>query len=163
MCVCTIYVHRNNSTKDLESFAETAISINRMMQQHLIISGAPSFYVGGSKPAKVVEESSGDDDENHSDNDLDSGLSFDFKTCVKLSPPGLSALAKRRGNITHASAICNTGNSRRPVLPLRHSAMGSVDSIIISSGSWQWGNPGKDSTCLLMYFIVLMVLLNTEV
>ncbi|BFY99810.1 hypothetical protein BsWGS_02850 [Bradybaena similaris] len=128
---------RNNSTKDLESFAETAISINRMMQQHLIISGAPSFYVGGSKPAKVVEESSGDDDENHSDNDLDLALSFDFKTCVKLSPPGLSALAKRRGNITHASAICNTGNSRRPVLPLRHSAMGSVDSIIISSGSWQ--------------------------
>jgi MAP kinase interacting serine/threonine kinase len=123
---------RNNSTKDLESFAETAISINRMMQQHLIISGVPQFYVGGSKQEKVMEESSGDDEESHSDTDLDMSLSFNFTSSVRLSPPGLSALAKRRG---HAS--CYTTRNRPPVVTLHSSAMGSVDSFIVSSGSWQ--------------------------
>uniref|UniRef100_A0A0B7B6T2 Protein kinase domain-containing protein n=1 Tax=Arion vulgaris TaxID=1028688 RepID=A0A0B7B6T2_9EUPU len=127
---------RNNSTKDLESFAETAISINRMMQQHLIISGGPQFYVGGSKPEKVIEESSGDDDENHSDTDLDSSLSFNFKNGVRLSPPGLSALAKRRVTTTHSS-YCHANNHHRPIIPLHSSAMGSVDSFVVSSGSWQ--------------------------
>ncbi|KAH9496813.1 MAP kinase-interacting serine/threonine-protein kinase 1 [Bulinus truncatus] len=125
---------RNNSTKDLESFAETAISINRMMQQHLIISG-PQFFVGTSKPEKVSEESSGDDDEPPSDNDLDSALTFG----MKLSPPGLSSLAKRRAAISHASANYNNhkNSSQRPYVSRCGSSMGSVESFCISSGSWQ--------------------------
>lgn len=63
---------RNNSTKDLESFAETAISINRMMQQHLAISeqrtrGFGKYQSTDSSSVKFI-----------------------------LSPPGSSSLARRR-------------------------------------------------------------------
>lgn len=128
---------RNNSTKDLESFAETAISINRMMQQHLIISG-PQFFV--NQADKVSEESSGDDDEAQSDTDLDSALCFDFSSGIKLSPPGLSDLAKRRATTTHASANYNhncKNSQHHPLISRCGSAMGSVESFCISSGSWQ--------------------------
>uniref|UniRef100_A0A0B7B9H0 Protein kinase domain-containing protein n=1 Tax=Arion vulgaris TaxID=1028688 RepID=A0A0B7B9H0_9EUPU len=120
---------RNNSTKDLESFAETAISINRMMQQRLMISGVPQFYVG-PQPQEVIEESSGDDDETHSDNDLDSALCFDFMNGVKFCPLDLPVMV-------HASASSNNDNNHRPTISRHNSAMGSVDSLIISSGSWQ--------------------------
>lgn len=154
---------RNNSTKDLESFAETAISINRMMQQHLIISGVPQFMVGSrsGEVSKVSEESSSGDDEEgaHSDeNDIDSVLSFEVGQGIKLSPPGLSALAKRRagssdGSFSPSSSHdyssgggCNKLSSQRsnnhhrnhhPIITRCGSGMGSVDSFCISSGSWQ--------------------------
>lgn len=129
---------RNNSTKDLESFAETAISINRMMQQHLIISGVPDFRIGSSCSAqmpKVSEESSGDDEE-----DIDSVLSFEVGRGLKLSPPGLSALAKRRsGSRFHNAMSCGSqhSNQHHPLITRCGSAMGSVESFIVSSGSWQ--------------------------
>lgn len=107
------------------------------MQQHLIISGVPQFYIGGPKSEKLLEESSGDDEENHSDADVDSGISFHLTKSVRLSPPGLSALAKRRGTATHASANYITNNHRRPLVSHHSSVMGSVDSFVVSSGSWQ--------------------------
>lgn len=66
------FLFRNNSTKDLESFAETAISINRMMQQHLAISeqrtrGFGKYQSTDSSSVKFI-----------------------------LSPPGSSSLARRR-------------------------------------------------------------------
>ncbi|XP_064604575.1 MAP kinase-interacting serine/threonine-protein kinase 1-like [Liolophura sinensis] len=80
---------RHNSTKDLESFADAAISINRMMQQHLAISDlhpdVPRFFVGDDdKPLKDI-----DDDDNDS---CDEGICL---PPMSLSPPS-SSLAKRR-------------------------------------------------------------------
>ncbi|KAK6180536.1 hypothetical protein SNE40_012672 [Patella caerulea] len=73
---------RNNSTKDLESFADAAISINRMMQQHMMISETPRFYVGDERDISEEDDSSIDPDV--------------FDRCMRLSPPGSSSLAKRR-------------------------------------------------------------------
>ena len=45
-------VYRNNSTKDLEAFADSAVAMNRMMLQHLAISEShtipqqPKFSIG---------------------------------------------------------------------------------------------------------------------
>ncbi|XP_048764180.2 MAP kinase-interacting serine/threonine-protein kinase 1-like isoform X2 [Ostrea edulis] len=72
---------RNNSTKDLECFASEAISINRMMQQHLFISEPASFFIG-NREGDLLEESE------------DSGDDF-FMPSLRLSPP-CSGLAKRR-------------------------------------------------------------------
>jgi len=124
---------RNNSTKDLESFAETAISINRMMQQHLVISGLPQFHLSASR-SKVSEDSSSD---NSDENDMDM-LSFEVGR-VKLSPPGMSTLAQRRTASTNytpgsSSRFCH---KHQPIISRCGSAMGSVDSFCISSGSWQ--------------------------
>lgn len=74
-------LHRNNSTKDLECFASEAISINRMMQQHLFISEPASFFIG-NREGDLLEESE------------DSGDDF-FMPSLRLSPP-CSGLAKRR-------------------------------------------------------------------
>ncbi|CAG5127861.1 unnamed protein product [Candidula unifasciata] len=122
---------RNNSTKDLESFAETAISINRMMQQQrLMISGAPQFYVGPpSEP--VIEESSGDD-ENHSDNDQESSICFDFMKGMKFSSQDLPVIIT-----THASSSSNNNNNNNSFHHHHDPTLGSMDSLIISSGSWQ--------------------------
>ncbi|XP_013412033.1 MAP kinase-interacting serine/threonine-protein kinase 1 isoform X2 [Lingula anatina] len=42
---------RNNSTKNLEAFAESAVSFNRLMLQHMAISETkpPTFYCGSSR------------------------------------------------------------------------------------------------------------------
>jgi MAP kinase interacting serine/threonine kinase len=128
---------RNNSTKDLESFAETAISINRMMQQqHLMISGGPQFYIG-AQPVQVPEESSGDDDEAHSDNDQVSVLCFDFMKGVKFSPPDFPVVVNQRLSNSHMSACSNTSSHHHPTISHHSSVMGSVDSLITSSGSWK--------------------------
>ncbi|GAB1610651.1 MAP kinase-interacting serine/threonine-protein kinase 1-like [Argonauta hians] len=73
---------RNNSTKDLESFAETAISINRMMQQHLAISEQRTRgFVRQSTDSSSVK--------------------------FILSSPGSSSLARRR----HRRATSSSGKS----------------------------------------------------
>lgn len=74
---------RNNSTKDLECFAGEAVSINRMMQQHLLISEPPNFFIGGRDDFDCDAYESGDDDDK-----------FNIPS-FKLSPPS-SGLAKRR-------------------------------------------------------------------
>lgn len=71
---------RNNSTKDLECFASEAVSINRMMQQHMFISEPPSFFIGNR------------DDDSDDDFDLDKEIVI---PSIKLSPP-CSGLALRR-------------------------------------------------------------------
>ncbi|KAL5022554.1 hypothetical protein ScPMuIL_001709 [Solemya velum] len=77
---------RNNSTKELESFANTAISINRMMQQHLIISEPDEyFYLNRLNSAQKHDESADDD-------------LFIEVPRFKLSPP-CSSLALRRTEI----------------------------------------------------------------
>ncbi|KAK3756116.1 hypothetical protein RRG08_033001 [Elysia crispata] len=151
---------RNNSTKDLESFAETAISINRMMEQHLIIAGPPQFFMGGAKSSSnkaTCDSSSGDDEDVHSD-DVDAifmSVSGSGSRGLKLSPPGDSALAKRRSGLRvgfsgsgvcayHASSATSErgGLSRgrhhdqpqHPLVSRFGSALGSVDSY---SGRWQ--------------------------
>ncbi|KAK3092128.1 hypothetical protein FSP39_025399 [Pinctada imbricata] len=67
---------RNNSTKDLECFASEAISINRMMQQHLLISDPTSFFIG-NREGNLLEDS----DEN------DDYLENLTVPSIKLSPP----------------------------------------------------------------------------
>lgn len=75
---------RNNSTKDLECYASEVISMNRMMQQHLLISEPTSFFIG-NRDEDLLEELL---EETDSGDDL-------FMPSIKLSPP-CSGLAKRR-------------------------------------------------------------------
>uniref|UniRef100_A0A8W8JH78 Protein kinase domain-containing protein n=1 Tax=Magallana gigas TaxID=29159 RepID=A0A8W8JH78_MAGGI len=75
---------RNNSTKDLECYASEVISMNRMMQQHLLISEPTSFFIG-NRDENLLEELL---EETDSGDDL-------FMPSIKLSPP-CSGLAKRR-------------------------------------------------------------------
>lgn len=77
------HVYRNNSTKDLECYASEVISMNRMMQQHLLISEPTSFFIG-NRDGDLLEEL----EETDSGDDL-------FMPSIKLSPP-CSGLAKRR-------------------------------------------------------------------
>jgi len=129
---------RNNSTKDLESFAETAISINRMMQQHLIISGVPQFHIGNRSAScsKVSEDSNSSEDDGHSDeNDMDV-LSFEVGRGLKLSSP----LNQRRAVSTNYAADSSNRfrqQQHHPIISRCGSKMGSVDSFCHSSGSWQ--------------------------
>ncbi|XP_041358800.1 MAP kinase-interacting serine/threonine-protein kinase 1-like isoform X2 [Gigantopelta aegis] len=99
---------RNNSTKDLESFAEAAISINRMMQQHLFISETPEFTFG--------RDSSEEEEIDSADEFLNIGLS------MRLSPPGTSSLAKRRTTLNNHMCGSSTSADSASSLP--------------SSGSW---------------------------
>lgn len=78
------HVYRNNSTKDLECYASEVISMNRMMQQHLLISEPTSFFIG-NRDENLLEELL---EETDSGDDL-------FMPSIKLSPP-CSGLAKRR-------------------------------------------------------------------
>lgn len=78
------HVYRNNSTKDLECYASEVISMNRMMQQHLLISEPTSFFIG-NRDEDLLEELL---EETDSGDDL-------FMPSIKLSPP-CSGLAKRR-------------------------------------------------------------------
>ncbi|XP_025109273.1 MAP kinase-interacting serine/threonine-protein kinase 1-like [Pomacea canaliculata] len=131
---------RNNSTKDLESFAETAISINRMMQQHLHMSAsqAHQFFSSCSRSesssdnsedacqidaTKAPDSASSNGSTSGDDTDTES-LSFldRFHSCIRLSPPGSSKLAKRRATLHD----CRHFNS----------SSGSGDSLSIDSGSW---------------------------
>lgn len=127
---------RNNSTKDLESFADAAISINRMMQQQLHISQARSFFHSRSTSSATTRirteststvapdsassnSSSGDEREDY----MPLGFLEDFNSCIQLSPPGGSKLAKRRATL-HDCGF--------------HSSCGSGDSLSLSSGeSWR--------------------------
>jgi MAP kinase interacting serine/threonine kinase len=109
-------LQRNNSIKELDNFAENANALNRMIQRHLSISEAfqpPSFQVGG-----VLEEDSDEDNQLkgvpvvnvvfesgetaifHMDSDH-SGSEGDGEDVAPIlwmgmSPPGSSALARRR-------------------------------------------------------------------
>ena len=139
----TYFFYRNNSTKDLESFAETAISINRMMQQHLIISGVPQFHLGSYSASKVEGEdtcSSEEDTHSHDsdENEIDSVLSCEVSRGLKLSPPGLSSLAKRRTGGKFASTNFSTSskfsrNQHHPLITRGGSAMGSRSNKLKSS------------------------------
>lgn len=99
---------RNNSTKDLESFADTAISINRMMQQHLIISEPPKFFI---REEDVFDEGV-ECDEIQNDECDDN---FDFPT-FKLSPP-CSSLAMRRQPLEARISIGSSGFESGGSLP----------------------------------------------
>lgn len=103
---------RNNSTKDLECFAGEAVSINRMMQQHLFISEPPSFFIGGRDDFDCDDPYESGDDER-----------FDFP-CIKLSPPS-SGLAKRRTNARvppNLSEITEDSSDSGCSLPSSHSS-----------------------------------------
>ncbi|XP_076463365.1 MAP kinase-interacting serine/threonine-protein kinase 1-like [Babylonia areolata] len=128
---------RNNSTKDLESFAETAISINRMMQQHMHISlsQAHSFFHSHSSsaasryradststvPPDSASSNSSTSPDDHEDF-LPGGFLEGFDNSLQLSSPKCSKLAKRRATL-HDCAF--------------QSSSGSGDSLSISSGSWR--------------------------
>lgn len=105
-------IYRNNSTKDLECFAGEAVSINRMMQQHLFISEPPSFFIGGRDNFDCDAYDSGDDD--------------NFTVPFKLSPPS-SGLAKRRTtarkqNKNNLSEITEDSSDSGCSLPSSHSS-----------------------------------------
>lgn len=131
---------RNNSTKDLESFAETAVSIHRMMQQHQMIGRLNNSDIGIR-----IRFSSSDEDTNSDDCDVDA-LSFDVGHGLKLSPPEYNAIAKRRMNkfasttgfgISTRESHSRFKSSNTPAITRCGSAMGSVDSFCVSSGSFQ--------------------------
>lgn len=108
---------RNNSTKDLESFAETAISINRMMQQHLIISEPPQFYI---REEDVLDEGL-ESDEIHNDGEDDDFCMPSFK----LSPPS-SSLAMRRQPLAPRISIGSSGFDSGSSLPNSQSSTGGI-------------------------------------
>lgn len=101
-------VSRNNSTKDLESFAEAAISINRMMQQHLIISEPPKFYIREDALDEGLES-----DEIQNDEGEESGFS---SLNFRLSPP-CSSLAMRRQPLEARISIGSSGFDSGSSLP----------------------------------------------
>ena len=132
------------------------------MEQHLIIAGPPQFFMGAKSSSSKVpcDSSSGEDEDVHSD-DVDAifmSVSGSSSRGMKLSPPGVSALAKRRagGRVGFSgSGVCpyhaasatidrgSMGRSRNhdqpqhPLVSRFGSAMGSVDSYSYSSGRWQ--------------------------
>lgn len=108
---------RNNSTKDLESFADTAISLNRMMQQHLIISEPPQFYI---RDEDVLDEGVEIDEiQNDEEND---DL---FVPTFRLSPP-CSSLAMRRAPQTARISIGSSGFESGSSLPNSQSSSGGI-------------------------------------
>ncbi|KAK7501147.1 hypothetical protein BaRGS_00007632, partial [Batillaria attramentaria] len=125
---------RNNSTKDLESFAETAISINRMMQQHLHISAAQLHPFSRSAcVSNRYRHSSLNAPDSASSTSSTSGDEFDdftssflehFQSSIQLSPPGGSKLAKRRATLHDCGHFTSSSSS-------------SGDNLSLSSGSWQ--------------------------
>nr|KAG5709546.1 hypothetical protein BaRGS_001596 [Batillaria attramentaria] len=124
----------NNSTKDLESFAETAISINRMMQQHLHISAAQLHPFSRSAcVSNRYRHSSLNAPDSASSTSSTSGDEFDdftssflehFQSSIQLSPPGGSKLAKRRATLHDCGHFTSSSSS-------------SGDNLSLSSGSWQ--------------------------
>ncbi|KAH3773574.1 MAP kinase-interacting serine/threonine-protein kinase 1-like isoform X2 [Dreissena polymorpha] len=98
---------RNNSTKDLENFADAAISINRMMQQHLHISGPPKFFMRD----EVLDE--GLEIQNYDDEDDENFGEF---PSFRLSPP-CSSLAKRRQPLEARISIGSSGFDSGSSLP----------------------------------------------
>ena len=138
MCLICWCVCRNNSTKDLENFAETAISINRMMQQHIHISlsQAHSFFHSHSStaisrrrtdstttvaPNSASSNSSTSGDEH--DDFVTAAILESLQSGLQLSPPGGSKLAKRRATL-HACGF--------------HSSSGSGDSFTLTSSTGSW-------------------------
>ncbi|XP_076440419.1 MAP kinase-interacting serine/threonine-protein kinase 1-like [Babylonia areolata] len=133
---------RNNSTKNLETFAETAVSINRMMQQqiHMTVSQARSFFHSHSSSttsrdrmgssSTVAPDSASSSCSIASGDEQDDFLSADIlehlQSGLRLSPPGSSKLAKRRATM-HGSAFTSSSGS------------GSGDSLVSNSeeGSWR--------------------------
>ena len=105
---------RNNSTKDLESFAEAAISINRMMQQHLIINEPSSgFFI---RKEDILDEGL-ESDEIQNDEDNSSVPSF------RLSPP-CSNLAMRRQPLSMRISVGSSGFDSGGSLPNSESSLG---------------------------------------
>lgn len=108
---------RNNSTKDLESFADTAISINRMMQQHLIINEPQSFYI---RDEDVLDEGlESDEIQNEEENDNSNVPTF------RLSPP-CSSLAMRRTTLGPRISIGSSGFDSGSSLPNSQSSTGGM-------------------------------------
>ena len=111
--LCFVFF-RNNSTKDLESFAEAAISINRMMQQHLIINEPPSsFFI---RKEDILDEGL-ESDEIQNDDDNSSVPSF------RLSPP-CSNLAMRRQPLGMRISVGSSGFDSGGSLPNSQSSCG---------------------------------------
>lgn len=120
---------RNNSTKELENFAEIAISVNRMMQQHIHISSSqassffpPSHSRSGASvsrgridstetvvPDSASSNSSGSGDEQ--EEFLSKAVLESFQSGLQLSPPGSSKLAKRRAAVQGCDAFNASSNS----------------------------------------------------
>ncbi|KAL3868995.1 hypothetical protein ACJMK2_041733 [Sinanodonta woodiana] len=106
---------RNNSTKDLESFAETAISINRMLQQHLIINDPPRFLMGHHHHSE--EDEGNESDEIHSEEIV--------VPAFKLSPPA-SSLAKRRSPLEARTSVGSSDFDSGCSLPSSQSSTGGI-------------------------------------
>lgn len=113
-----IYVFRNNSTKDLESFADAAISINRMMQQHMILSEPPKFFIRDDIREEDTFDEGLESDEIQND-ELDDD--FDVPT-FRLSPP-CSSLAIRRQPLEARISIGSSGFDSGSSLPNSQSSM----------------------------------------
>lgn len=133
---------RNNSTKDLESFAETAISINRMMQQHLIISGVTDFHSRSFSQERGKSQDDSSEEDSHSDENDGEFITFgDCRRGLRLNsppPPVLSSMPRHPHQRRVASQYAPAGSKfKRSTVTRGHSAMGSVDSFCNSSGSWQ--------------------------
>ncbi|XP_052774614.1 MAP kinase-interacting serine/threonine-protein kinase 1-like [Mya arenaria] len=114
---------RNNSTKDLESFADTAISINRMMQQHLIISEPPKFFIRDDAFDEGLELN--DEIQNDDNDDEDDGFCDLNMPSFRLSPP-CSELARRRQPLEARISIGSSGFESGSSLPNSQSSTGGL-------------------------------------
>jgi len=106
---------RNNSVKELEAFAENANAVNRLILRHISISEAfnpPSFQIGGTEESN---ESDPEESMFHLHDDFDEPI-FQMGSDLEgsgsgseeedqppilwmgLTPPGQSALARRRAD-----------------------------------------------------------------
>jgi len=110
---------RNNSTKDLESFADAAISINRMMQQHLIINDPPQFYI---REEDILDEGLESDEIPNDDNDE---LNDSCLPSFRLSPP-CSNLAIRRALLGARVSVGSSGFDSGGSLPDSQSSTGGL-------------------------------------
>ena len=128
LCHC-LYICRNNSTKDLESFAETAISINRMMQQHLhmSLSRAPQHYISHSDMAdgrRRVDSTSTLSPDSYSSTASDDhsflGLLDSLQVNMDLSHSGDSSLVQHHSlqqlSMKHHCRMSDSGDSFSLVL-----------------------------------------------
>lgn len=138
------FIHRNNSIKELEAFAENAIAVNRMILRHLSISEAhePTSF----KPWEDFEDSSGrgssssnkepifkmpddkDDPIFHIGSDSDNEifqLSDDENSdtapvlWMGLSPPGASSLARRRAKKSSSDSSSTGSDTGSPRIHAR--------------------------------------------
>jgi MAP kinase interacting serine/threonine kinase len=121
-------LQRNNSIKELEAFAESAVAVNRLILRHLSISEAhapPVFSLssamscssgfhplgdGVNEPlSPPIFQIGGSDDEQQSDDSSSKDSDCGTGMWMGLSPPGCSGLARRRAQ----GRLSSTGSKPR--------------------------------------------------